>query len=342
MHLDKKPAISITLPVYNCEDHIAEAIESILNQTFTNFEFIIVNDASTDNTYKILEKYKNIDSRIRIITNKQNLKQTKSATIACQNSQGTYLARMDADDIALPKRLEKQYRFLEENPSYGIVGSWTDTIIENGNVVGQWKTSENNDVLIWDQLFGVGFAHSSVMMRRNLVEQVGYYQTIQSEDYDLWSKISQISKIANIPEVLQQKRVWGGQLALRVVQKNLECHLQIMKSNMEFLLQDRSIDPDLIDIIFSTINENQFNVETKIYKAGNALALIKIIYSSHISKVNLSSKDKKKIKVDLFQILYQLAIMKYSSSSLNGVFEFLKLLFRFPKLFIYRLFQNII
>ena len=129
-------------------------------------------------------------------------------------------------------------------------------------------------------------------------------------------------------------------IALRVIQKNLECHLQIMKFNMEFLLDEPSIDPDLINIIFSTINENQFQVEVKIDKVVNAIALIKTIYSTYISKVGLSNKDEKKIKVDFFQILYQLTIMQFSSNTSKGIFELLKLALRFPNLFIYRLFLN--
>ncbi|MEE8341822.1 MAG: glycosyltransferase family 2 protein, partial [Candidatus Neomarinimicrobiota bacterium] len=158
------PKISVILPVYNGEEHLTECVESILHQSYTNFEFVIVDDASTDNTPQILKKYSNQDERVRVITNPINQKQTISANTACKNTSGKYIARMDADDIALPMRFEKQLNFLEANPCVSMVGSWINTISDNGKIMGQWKTSTDSNILIWDLLFGTSFAHSSVMM----------------------------------------------------------------------------------------------------------------------------------------------------------------------------------
>lgn len=209
MPSENHPLISAILPVYNGKDHLKECIDSVLGQTITNFEFIIVDDASTDNTPQILKEFAMKDTRIKVVTHKVNQKQTAAANTAINNTKGKYLARMDADDVALPTRFEKQCGFLRANQEIGMVGSWTDTISETGKIIGQWRTAYEPGMLNWNLLFGTSFAHSSIMMRKNIVEQAGLYQSPEAEDYDLWSRISRIAKVANIPEVLQQKKSLG-------------------------------------------------------------------------------------------------------------------------------------
>lgn len=338
MPSNNAPLISVILPVFNGEDHLAECIESVLYQSYTNFEFVIVDDASTDSTPQILKKYSNQDERIRVITNPVNQKQTISANTACKKSVGKYVARMDADDIALPKRFEKQFEFLEANPNVGMVGSWTDTISDNGKVIGNWKTSAEHNVLIWDLLFGASFAHSSVMIKKNSIKQVGFYQLPQAEDYDLWSRISRIADVANIPEILQQKRVWSGQLALRVIPKNRDCTLQIMQNNMRLLLNNSSIDLELVKVIHSVIEKNQLELDSNIIT--KTTSLINALYDTYISKINLSKIEKKKVTVDVFQILYQLANLQFSANILKALGEYLYLVYRFPKLFLSSLIRS--
>lgn len=329
------PVISVILPVYNGEHHLAECIESVLHQTYTNFEFIIVDDASTDNTPQILEDYLSQDERIRVITNPVNQKQTISANTACKNAGGKYLARMDADDIALPTRFEKQLEFLEADPEIGMVGTWTDTISESGIVIGQWKTNSEPGVLNWDLLFGTGFAHSSVMMRNNLLKKVGYYQSPEAEDYDLWSRISRIAKVANIPEILQQKRVWGGQLALKVPNETRDCVLQIMQNNINYLLNDTNLDLEII--------RNIRMVSDKTTKIQNSRLISDIrnillqLYAKYLSKYDLTKIENKKVSHDIFQKLNTLVNWKYSANFTQAIIEKSYLAYRFPKLFLYSL-----
>ena len=109
------PLVSVILPVYNGQDHLTECVNSILTQSFSNFEFIIVDDASTDNTLQILQDFAKINDRINIVTHSNNQRQTAAANSACNIAKGKYIARIDADDLALPNRLEKQVNFLENN-----------------------------------------------------------------------------------------------------------------------------------------------------------------------------------------------------------------------------------
>ena len=329
------PVISAILPVYNGEEYLEECVDSVLHQTFTNFEFIIIDDASTDSTPQILEKYLNQDERIRVITHPINQKQTISANTACHNARGKYLARMDADDIALPKRFEKQFEFLEANLEIGMVGSWTDTISETGKVIGQWKTAFEPGVLNWNLLFGTSFAHSSVMMRSNSVKKVDYYQSPEAEDWDLWSRISRIAKIANLPEVLQQKRVWGGQLALKVPIETRDCVLQIMQKNIKYLLNNSNLDLEMIRNIrmvsdkTTKIQDSQLISDTK--------NILLQLYAKYLSKFNLTKIEKKKVSRDVFQKLNTLSVWQSSANFTKALIEKLYLAYRFPKLFIYSL-----
>ena len=133
----KEPAISVVLSTYNGERFLREAIDSILQQTFTDFEFIIINDASTDGTADILATYD--DPRMRVLTNDVSLRLTKSLNKGIAQAGGKYVARMDDDDIALPQRLEKQYAYMEAHPEVAFLNTWMDIIRSTGMVSGSKK-----------------------------------------------------------------------------------------------------------------------------------------------------------------------------------------------------------
>jgi len=201
------PQISVVMSVFNGASHLEEAITSILQQTFANFELIIVNDASTDATGDILEKFD--DCRIRVITNPNNLGLTRSLNIGMAAARGKYIARMDADDLSLPHRLERQWQFLESHPDYALVGSSYYRIDEQGEIRALIQVlTEDADIragLTQQNWFG----HGSVMMRREAVEQVGGYDEdfTYAQDYDLWLRMSEHVKIANLEEPLYCWRV---------------------------------------------------------------------------------------------------------------------------------------
>ncbi|MCP8319033.1 MAG: glycosyltransferase, partial [Candidatus Methylarchaceae archaeon HK01B] len=139
----KSPKITILMSVYNGEKYLREAIDSILNQTFKDFEFLIINDGSTDRTVEILRSYH--DSRIKIITNEKNMGLTKSLNKGLKIARSEYVARMDADDISYPRRLEVQYEYMKKNPDVGIVGSWNDVIDDKGNTIDYRKHSLSSE-----------------------------------------------------------------------------------------------------------------------------------------------------------------------------------------------------
>lgn len=181
------PLVSIIMGVYNAEERISNCIESIIKQTYTNWEFIICDDCSSDRTYEILEEYQNKDNRIKIIRNKKNMKLAVSLNRCLQKANGIYIARMDDDDLAKSDRLEKQVKFLNEHSIYSVVGS-NAMIFDGKKYTGVRcckETPVKNDVL-----FGPPFIHPSIMMRKESYDLLNGYtvasRTNRGQDWDLW------------------------------------------------------------------------------------------------------------------------------------------------------------
>lgn len=197
------PLISVLLPVYNAALYIREAIESILGQTYRHYELIVINDGSTDGSDRIIKAIQ--DPRIRVIDQpKRGLSASLNRAIAI--AQGDYFARQDADDIALPRRLERQVEFLKCHPNVGMVGTWADVRSENPTVDKLYAPSIESHLLKFDLLFDNPFVHSSMMIRREVIDRVGAYseeKDIRAEDYELWSRVARGYELANIPETLQ-------------------------------------------------------------------------------------------------------------------------------------------
>ena len=205
------PKVTVTMPVYNGERYLGQAIESILNQTFRDFEFIIIDDGSTDGTAGILAHYQQIDSRIHVYL-QENQGVTASRNRGCHLALGKYIAVMDADDISLPERLAREVNYLDEHPEVGVLGTCTEQIDESGKRTQNRRMPTTPSLVGWCLIFGNCLEHSSVMMRRDVVEQLGFYRTELrlAEDYDLWSRASLVTRVANIPEILVRYRVWEG------------------------------------------------------------------------------------------------------------------------------------
>lgn len=196
------PKITVLLTVYNRES-ISRTIESILSQTFQDFELLIIDNASTDNTQSIIKSYS--DNRIRLYINEKNMGQTYSLNRGLTLARGEYIARIDADDICLPKRLEIQAEFLDKNPEFGFCGSWVRYITDDDVLTVTMKMPKSDNSLRAMQIFSCSMYHPSAMYRKSIIEtnSITYDSRIViSEDYELWRKLLNYSKGLNIPQIL--------------------------------------------------------------------------------------------------------------------------------------------
>jgi glycosyltransferase involved in cell wall biosynthesis len=202
------------MSAYNCERYLREAVESILGQTFTDFEFIIIDDGSTDKTAKILRAID--DERVRILENENNMGVADSRNRGLSLARGEYVAIMDADDISLPDRLEKEVEFLDNHPATGIVGSAYISIDESGNETMVVTFPTDNATLQDRLLQHCCFHHGSVLIRKECLEAIGGYRLDfkVAEDYDLFLRLAEGFEVANLAEPLYKYRVVTSSLSV--------------------------------------------------------------------------------------------------------------------------------
>ena len=204
------PRVSVLMTVYNGMPYLKPAVESVLSQTFSDFEFIIVNDGSTDGTVNYLRSLD--DARIRI-NNQPNGGTADAANHGLRYCNGEYTARMDADDISLPERLAKQVAFLDQNPQVGLVGT---QIAPMGEVkIGKSLNLPTRHGQIYPSMLSGhhGLAHSAIMLRTGLLRQIGgYWRYRLIDDWDMMLRMGEVSELANLDEVLHHYHVHRGSL----------------------------------------------------------------------------------------------------------------------------------
>jgi len=228
--------ISVLMPVYNSENFLEESITSILNQSYSNFEFIIYDDNSTDNSRLIIKKFAQKDSRIKFFYNNINIGYSKLLNKMIIMAKFNFLARMDSDDVSAKCRLEKQLNFLLQNPKASVVGSFIEIINKNGNFVRKSRYPINY-VEIKNALRSYcTFAHPATMLKADFVKQVGGYRSNiePAEDYDLWTRLAQISTMHNLPEYLLKYRQHSDSVSFTRANDQF-LKTEIVKKNYEIL-----------------------------------------------------------------------------------------------------------
>jgi len=217
------------MPVFNATPYLAQSIESILNQSLKNFEFIIVDDHSTDNSWKIIKSYARRDSRIRIYRNRLNLGVSTNSNIAISLARCKYLARMDADDISTPDRLEKQLKYLKSHPNTVVVGAQCTIIDQNDRIIGFKKfptfSLDLNDMLFWAAPIQQGY----MMINRSLLpKNFAWYSPTKTsaEEVDLYFQLSQYGLLANLSDNLYFYRQINSSLSHQNPKKTFYLTLQ--------------------------------------------------------------------------------------------------------------------
>jgi glycosyltransferase involved in cell wall biosynthesis len=196
--------VSVLMPVFNGEQHIREAVRSILSQSFTDFELLIVNDHSTDSTESIVREYCEQDARVTALRNEEAKGIVGALNTGLARARGDYIARMDADDVSLPTRLEQQHAFLDAQRDVSVCGTNIEVFGFRHSV---WHLPQDHEAIRCALLFTVFIAHPTIMMRRSAVDHERYDPDYNyAEDYELWSRLAEHHRFANLSDVLLRYR----------------------------------------------------------------------------------------------------------------------------------------
>lgn len=311
------PKISVVMPAFNAGQFVEAAVESILAQSFGDFEFIIVNDGSVDRTAAILNRYASLDDRVRLV-HQGNQGMIAALNRGCSMARGDYIARMDADDISYPQRLAKQLSYMECHPDIGILGTWIRKI-RDGVAEDAWCPPTDPGVLRWELFFGVNVAHPSTMIRTGVAEQLGYYRAsaLHVEDVDLWFRASAVTEFANLPEILYDYRVGHGGTSQIDRPIRRQTHVRFLR---EFICRDFHIDApqEAVEGLRQTRVGPGFRDLRQIRLTAS---LLRTLHDRFLMKNQLSAQERGEISRDAARRVARLAVDAAHFSSV----EFLRL-----------------
>lgn len=273
--LNSNPKITVIMPVYNCELYVKTAVESILNQTFTDFEFLIIDDASTDETLSILKSC--IDSRITIIEKPVNSGYTNSLNYGLKIAKGEYIARMDGDDISYRDRFAKQLDFMEANPNVVVCGTTYKILGNDKNI----KIPEYHEEIKIKLLSGNCIAHPTVMIRKSKLDEFSIQYDITrepAEDYDMWIRLLEFGELHNLQDVLLEYRVYNNQVSRKRADEQKNSDIKSKFKLLDYLNVNWNQDEiEFLDRHFRNTKTIDFNdlsffkeIQTKLANANDS------------------------------------------------------------------------
>lgn len=248
------------MPVYNGGEYLEESIVSIIAQTFEDWELIVVDDGSTDDSASVIKRYAESDSRIKYHANEKNLGLIATLNKAIALCTGAYIARMDADDVSMADRFEKQYRFLEDNKDIAMCGTDAILIDSAGNSTGKISGLETDEYLRVNLLFTTSFVHPSMMIRTGVLKENLYDNAYKhAEDYELWCRIARKHKVANLPRSLLKYR-WHTANVSVVNQKAQE---DIKQKIIREQLLSIGLNPSEEELYLHRVSYRQYDIKEK-------------------------------------------------------------------------------
>lgn len=268
------------MPVYNNEKYLRPAIESILNQSFCDFEFLIINDGSTDSTKSIIKSYN--DPRIKYEENKENLGIVETLNKGLKLSKGKYIVRMDGDDISLPERLSSQYNYMEQNPEIGVSGGRVEII---GNMTS-YSTKPNNspEEIKANLIFNTPFSHPSVIIRKNVLSANNLFYDENfphAEDFELWTRVSKYSKLGNLNKKILKYRMHNKSIC----NTHSETQRQTAQKIRISLLKELGINPSNEDLITHQSLKRPNNIKKELFFNQLEGWLIKLINANNSKNI---------------------------------------------------------
>ncbi len=322
------PAISVILPVFNGERFLAEAVESILGQSFSDFEFIIIDDGSTDRTAEILRGYD--DRRIRLLPNPRNLGLTQTLNIGLEVARGRFIARMDADDIALPDRLARQMAYFDAHPDVVLVGAGNARSGHDARSLAKATRPLSPAQFRWQLLFWSPILHPSAMFRAALVREHGlrYDDSAKSaEDYDMWIRMTELGAAARLPGALVLWRRHDDAIGVARRAEQTETHKRLAIANIERQFPALEIHREKFEQLLD-IHLNPRSQPLSWRGADTCATAVDLLYESFISdrRHRLSPRDLAAVSAQAGVTLYSVIVR--SGEARRKLFLLLRVLFR--------------
>jgi len=257
--MDKLPTISVALAVFNGGEFLAEAIESILNQSYSDFEFLMIDDGSTDSSLQVMQDYAQKDQRIRLLS-RENRGLVATLNELVGMARGTWIARMDADDISEPDRFARQLEWLDRTGA-DVCGSWVQRFGTSDNRLV--RLHQSDDAIKTELLFYSPFAHPSVMFRASLAKQFPYDDTwIKAEDYDLWVRAAEAGwKMTNIPAALLRYRMHAGQVSTQASDFQQQQGHKIRRRYWRYVFASKDLDPNGMDACLQIFSSPEHDLD---------------------------------------------------------------------------------
>jgi glycosyltransferase involved in cell wall biosynthesis len=254
--MKEAPLVSVVMSAYNSERYLRETLESISAQTFADYEFIVIDDGSTDGTGQILHEAARRDLRLQVITFQQNQGTVAGINRGLALARGKFIARMDSDDICRLDRFEKQVTFLETHPGIGLLGSSMTLIDPSGRELGRLSAPGDDSRIRWASLVSNPFAQPTIMIRRAVLVQhnLNYRPKHPAEDYDLWVRLLQYTRGANLPDPLVRYRVHDASASSRQAELKYTWHVQISYEHIQHELPGFVLSPEQHIILVYALN----------------------------------------------------------------------------------------
>jgi glycosyltransferase involved in cell wall biosynthesis len=307
------PLVSVVMPVYNGAGYLSEAIDSILRQTYTNFEFIIIDDGSSDESRTIIQEYQQNDSRIHPIFLEQNSGIVTALNTGLNAAAGKYIARMDADDISVSTRFEEQIHFLENHHDVDVISCYYQLIGPTGDKLDDIiKLPITNLTILWSLCIDNPIVHPGVVIRTEAVRNIGGYRATypHAEDYDLWMRLSDKSHFANLANPLIQLRRHSSNITVVHHDDSMESSISISQMMLQKVLSQK-IEEYSAQPFWMNNSSSSSNVK----RAVNILVNLSQHFLSHFP---LSEGERAFIKKDALQRIFHLVKSnKFSVVNIN-------------------------
>jgi glycosyltransferase involved in cell wall biosynthesis len=326
--MKNEPKISVVMSVYNGDKYLQEAVDSILNQTFKDFEFIIINDGSTDDTREILESYN--DPRI-VLIHQENIGLTKSLNKGIALAKGEYIARQDADDLSMPERLEKQLAFLEKHNKIALLGTAIKSIDHQGIYLKMTKFPRNHSSIQKIMKHENCFYHGSVMFKRHCFIEAGGYREIfsTSQDYDLWLRFAEKFEVANLLTPLYKYRFNRQSISFKkiVFQRKMSRFAKQLASAREKGISEALLFKDLKQFLESPLSIDE---KKKIFQRYIHWALLFLDHNNKNEALFLMSEFFRNHYSSLYRRLFKIKRLSQSVFLLKLLITLNKILLMLP------------